>query len=135
KISGRLYPEGPARFSAVTIFAGFNLTFFPQFILGFLGMPRRYHVYAPEFQVLNMISTAGASILAVGYFLPLAYMLWSLRYGRKADANPWEATGLEWTTHSPPLRNNFEVTPVVTGEPYHYDAVLAEAQLEDMQHV
>src|SRR5713101_3917244 len=77
KISGRLYHEGWAKFSALTIFVGFNLTFFPQFILGYLGMPRRYHAYPPEFQVLNVMSTAGASILAVGYIVPLAYLLWS----------------------------------------------------------
>src|SRR5437899_3049159 len=70
KITGRLYPEWWGRISALTIFLGFNLTFFPQFVLGFLGMPRRYHEYPPEFQVLNVMSTAGASILAVGYFLP-----------------------------------------------------------------
>jgi cytochrome c oxidase subunit 1 len=130
KISGRLYPEGLAKFSAVTIFAGFNLTFFPQFILGYLGMPRRYHVYAPEFQVLNVLSTAGASVLALGYLLPLAYLLWSLRYGKKAGPNPWKATGLEWTTASPPPRDNFETTPIVTVGPYRYDANAAERELE-----
>jgi cytochrome c oxidase subunit 1 len=130
KITGRLYPEMLARLAALTIFLGFNLTFFPQFILGYLGMPRRYHVYAPEFQVLNVLSTAGASILAVGYLLPLGYLLWSLRYGKKAGANPWSATGLEWTTPSPPPTSNFDVTPFVTEEPYRYDAQGAEAELE-----
>ena len=86
KISGRL-----ARLAAVIIFLGFNLTFFPQFVLGYLGMPRRYHVYPPEFQVLNVMSTAGASILAVGYVLPLVYLIWSLRYGAVAGMNPWKA--------------------------------------------
>src|SRR5947209_7360827 len=102
KISGRLYPEGWAKLAALIVFVGFNLTFFPQFILGYMGMPRRYHAYAPEFQVLNVMSTAGASILAVGYMLPLVYLLWSLRFGRKAGTNPWGAVGLEWTTSSPP---------------------------------
>jgi cytochrome c oxidase subunit I len=130
KITGRLYPEMLAKLSALIIFLGFNLTFFPQFILGYLGMPRRYHVYAPEFQVLNVLSSAGASILAVGYLLPLAYLLWSLRYGRIAGPNPWQATGLEWTTPSPPPRDNFEATPVVTEEPYNYDPRAAEAEWE-----
>jgi cytochrome c oxidase subunit 1 len=121
KISGRMYPEFLAKLSALMIFAGFNLTFFPQFIVGVLGMPRRYHAYAPEFQVLNVLSSAGASILAVGYLLPLAYLLWSLRYGKRAPANPWSATGLEWTTPSPPPTHNFPVTPTVTEEPYAYD--------------
>jgi cytochrome c oxidase subunit I len=130
KITGRLYPEMLAKLSAVTIFLGFNLTFFPQFILGYLGMPRRYPVYAPEFQVLNVLSTAGASILAVGYVLPLAYLLWSLRWGRVAGPNPWQATGLEWTTSSPPPTDNFEKTPIVIEGPYAYDAQAAEAELE-----
>jgi len=121
KISGRLYPEGWAKFGALMVFVGFNLTFFPQFILGYLGMPRRYHTYPDEFQVLNVLSSAGASILALGYIIPLIYLLWSLRYGPVAGANPWGATGLEWQTPSPPPTNNFEVTPVVTQAPYAYE--------------
>jgi cytochrome c oxidase subunit I len=121
KMFGRMYPEGWAKLSAATIFIGFNVTFFPQFILGYLGMPRRYHHYAPEFQVLNVMSTAGASILAVGYVLPLIYLIWSLRYGEIAGPNPWGATGLEWQTTSPPPTHNFEETPIVTEEPYAYD--------------
>jgi cytochrome c oxidase subunit 1 len=122
KISGKLYPEGWARFAALVVFVGFNLTFFPQFILGYLGMPRRYHAYPPEFQVLNVMSTAGASILAVGYLLPMAYFIWSIRYGKAAGDNPWDATGLEWQTPSPPPTENFEETPVVTWEAYGYGA-------------
>ena len=133
KITGRMYCEWLAKLSAVTLFAGFNLTFFPQFILGYLGMPRRYPVYAPEFQTLNVLSSAGASILAIGYFLPFAYLLWSLRYGKRAAENPWQATGLEWTTPSPPPRDNFEITPVVNQKPYQYDARAAE--LEVSAHV
>src|SRR5881394_2893452 len=106
--------------AAVILFIGFNLTFFPQFILGYLGMPRRYHSYPPEFQVLNVLSTAGASILAVGYLLPMFYLFWSMRYGKVAGPNPWPATGLEWKTDSPPPTENFHVTPVVDWEPYDY---------------
>jgi cytochrome c oxidase subunit I len=120
KISGKLYPEAWARFSALIIFVGFNLTFFPQFLLGYLGMPRRYHAYPEEFQVLNVMSTAGASILGVGYVIPMIYFIWSMRYGKAAPANPWGSTGLEWDTPSPPPTENFAVTPVVTGDPYHY---------------
>ena len=122
KISGKLYPEAWARFSALVIFVGFNLTFFPQFILGYLGMPRRYHAYPEEFQVLNVMSTAGASILGVGYVIPMIYFIWSMRYGRTAPANPWGSTGLEWDTPSPPPTENFLVTPVVTGDPYQYSS-------------
>ena len=121
KISGRLYPEGWAKLSAGIIFLGFNLTFFPQFILGYAGMPRRYHAYAPEFQVLNVLSSAGASILAVGYALPLIYFLWSLKYGARAPQNPWGAKGLEWeAAGSPPTTFNFDKTPIVTEEAYQY---------------
>ncbi len=126
KITGKMYPEWWGRFSAFTLFVGFNLTFFPQFILGYLGMPRRYHAYAPEFQMLNVMSTAGASILAVGYVLPLCYLLWSLRYGKDAGPNPWRATGLEWKTSSPPPPDNFLQTPVVTHEAYDYASMEAE---------
>jgi cytochrome c oxidase subunit 1 len=121
KMTGRMYPDVLGRIAALTVFLGFNLTFFPQFILGWMGMPRRYHVYPPEFQGLNVLSTAGASILGVGYLLPLVYLLWSLKYGAVAGPNPWDATGLEWTTQSPPLTDNFEKTPVVTEDAYAYD--------------
>jgi cytochrome c oxidase subunit 1 len=122
KISGRLYPEGWAKFAALVVFVGFNLTFFPQFIVGYLGMPRRYAMYPEEFQVLNVMSSAGASILGVGYVIPMAYFLWSLRYGRPATANPWGAYGLEWDIPSPPPTENFEVTPEVTKEAYAYSS-------------
>ena len=108
KMTGRMYNDTLGKLAALLIFVGFNLTFVPQFILGYLGMPRRYHVYPPEFQVLNVLSSAGASILAVGYVLPAIYLaLFAVQWGEKAGANPWQATGLEWTTQSPPLPENF----------------------------
>src|SRR5437868_7049687 len=113
KISGRLYPEMWARMAALLTFVGFNLTFFPQFILGYLGMPRRYYAYPPEWQAWNVLSSAGASILAVAYILPLGYLGWSLLRGERAAPNPWRATGLEWQVPSPPSPYNFERTPVV----------------------
>jgi cytochrome c oxidase subunit 1 len=120
KITGRLYPEGWARLSALIIFIGFNLTFFPQFLLGYLGMPRRYAAYPDEFQVLNVMSSAGASILGVGYLIPMIYFIWSMRYGPYAGSNPWDAKGLEWTISSPPPTENFARTPQVTEEVYPY---------------
>ncbi|HEX3104563.1 MAG TPA: cytochrome c oxidase subunit I [Terriglobales bacterium] len=123
KISGRMYPEAWGRLAAAIVFLGFNLTFFPQFVMGYLGMPRRYWQYPPEFQVYNVLSTAGASILAVGYLLPMVYLLWSLRYGKPAPDNPWQATGLEWRTPSPPPTFNFDDTPVVTWEAYEYETM------------
>ncbi len=121
KMTGRMYPEGWAKLAALIIFVGFNLTFFPQYLLGYQGMNRRYHEYAPEFQVLNVMSSAGASILAVGYVLPLIYFLWSLGYGKIAPSNPWGATTLEWQTQSPPPPDNFAATPTVLGPPYNYE--------------
>ena len=106
--------------SALLVFVGFNLTFLPQFVLGYLGMPRRYHVYPEEFQVLHVLSTAGASVLALGYALPVFYMVWSLKWGKVSGPNPWGASGLEWETQSPPILHNFESMPVVTEDPYTY---------------
>ncbi|MFN2442545.1 MAG: cytochrome c oxidase subunit I [Thermoanaerobaculia bacterium] len=124
KMTGRMYPEWWGRLAALIVFVGFNLAFFPQFLLGYLGMPRRYHVYVPEFQVLNVMSSAGASILGIGYALPLFYFLWSLKYGKKAGPNPWGAVGLEWTTASPPPTENFHETPTVKWEAYDYNAFM-----------
>ncbi len=127
KISGRMYPDGWGKLAALIVFVGFNLTFFPQFLLGYMGMPRRYWDYShsPEFQVLNVLSTAGATILAVGYLLPMVYFLWSMRYGKPAPANPWGASGLEWMTQSPPTTFNFDETPQVTWEAYDYENIPA----------
>jgi cytochrome c oxidase subunit 1 len=133
KISGRMYPEKLGQLAALIMYIGFNLTFFPQFIVGYLGMPRRYHAYPPEFQIYNVLSSAGASILGVGYLLPLIYFIWSIKYGRRAPANPWRATGLEWQTASPPIKHNFDVMPVVTKPPYDYSAETDEEK-EMPQH-
>ena len=122
KMTGRLYSDAWGRVAAVILFVGFNLTFLPQFVLGFLGMPRRYHVYPPEFQMLNVLSTAGATILGLGYLIPVVYLLWSLFRGQPAGDNPWGATGLEWQTPSPPPTFNFDRTPIVTEEAYAYDS-------------
>jgi cytochrome c oxidase subunit 1 len=122
KITGRLYSDRWARFAAILLFAGFNFTFFPQYLLGIAGMPRRYHEYPPEFHTLNVLSSAGAGILAAGYLLPMLYLGWSLVRGARANANPWRATGLEWRTTSPPPKHNFPAVPVVSRPPYAYPA-------------
>jgi cytochrome c oxidase subunit 1 len=113
KITGRMYSEFWSRISAILVFVGFNFTFFPQFILGYLGMPRRYHMYPDEFQVLNVMSSAGAAVLGLGYLLPIIYFLWSLKHGEVAGPNPWGASGLEWLATSPPTPWNFHHIPVV----------------------
>ena len=121
KITGRLYSEWLAKTGAVLIFMGFNLTFFPQFVLGYLGMPRRYHVYPDEFQILHVSSTAGATVLAVGYLVLFICLISSLLNGAKAGPNPWRAKGLEWEIESPPTPHNFHETPIVTREAYAYE--------------
>ena len=123
KITGKMYPEIWGRISAAIVFLGFNLTFFPQFVVGYLGMPRRYHSYVPEFQVLHILSSAGASILALGFLMPVFYFAWSIKYGKPAGANPWGAVGLEWQTPSPPPTENFTYQPVITTEAYEFEHV------------
>ncbi len=127
KFTGRMYNEAWGRISAVLMFIGFNVTFFPQFILGYLGMPRRYHVYPAEFQLMNIMSSAGATILAFAYVFPFVYLLYSLWFGKKAPDNPWDAKGLEWMTTSPPPLHNFIKPPVVDFEAYDYEAKVPEA--------
>jgi cytochrome c oxidase subunit 1 len=120
KITGKLYPESWAKIAAGLTFVGFNLTFFPQFIVGYLGMPRRYHFYPEEFQAYHVLSSAGASVLAVGLLIPGIYLTWSIINGQKAGDNPWGAVGLEWMTTSPPPTFNFDAIPIVTWEAYEY---------------
>ncbi|MFW5697886.1 MAG: cytochrome c oxidase subunit I [Fimbriimonadaceae bacterium] len=123
KMFGVLYSEFWGRLSAMIVFIGFNLTFFPQFMLGYLGMPRRYHYYyfAPEWQVYHILSTAGASVLAIGFLMPAMYLTYSLFKGKKAGRNPWGAKGLEWQTTSPPPVANFD-RPFNVETVYNYDA-------------
>ncbi|MBP0491415.1 cbb3-type cytochrome c oxidase subunit I [Roseomonas sp. SG15] len=120
KITGRKYPMTWARFAAILMFFGFGFTFFPMFIMGYLGMPRRYQVYPEEFQVWHVMSSAGAVLLAGAYLLPMGYLAWSVFWGEKAEDDPWNATGLEWSTSSPPPRDNFRTPPEVDEGPYFY---------------
>jgi len=120
KMTGKMYSEFWGKISAMLVFVGFNLTFGPQFILGYLGMPRRYASYPEELQVLNIFSTAGASVLGVGMLMPVIYLLHSLVWGKPAGDNPWMLPGLEWRTSSPPPTENFEKMPVVTWEAYEF---------------
>jgi len=123
KMTGRMYNETLGRISGVLIFLGFNFTFFPQFIAGYLGMPRRYWEYPPDFQIWNVMSSMGASVLGLGYGLAIAYLVWSLFFGKKAVSNPWGAVGLEWEIESPPSPHNFHHDPVVTRPAYAYEEV------------
>ncbi|MEZ6087837.1 MAG: cbb3-type cytochrome c oxidase subunit I [Pirellulaceae bacterium] len=120
KMTGRTYSEWWGRISALIVFGGFNMTFFPQFVLGYLGNPRRYHSYPDEFQVFHVMSSLGASILGVGYLLPLVYLLWSLKFGGRSSHNPWQAAGMEWDVPSPPPKHNFDLVPTVDWPAYDY---------------
>jgi cytochrome c oxidase subunit I len=121
KITGRMYAEGPGRIAAALVFLGFNVAFFPQFILGSQGMPRRYYDYLPQYEALHFVSSLGSYVLAVGLFLIAFYLLHSLFRGARAPANPWGAATLEWTNaDSPPDPHNFVRMPVVTRGPYDF---------------
>ncbi len=134
KMTGRMYSEWWGRVSALVVFIGFNLAFFPQFVLGYLGNPRRYYVYPDEFQVFHVMSSAGASVLGFGYLLPLGYLLWSLKYGKKSGSNPWQATGLEWKAASPPVTHNFETPPTVNETAYNYHTPDGELEFGQGEH-
>ncbi len=120
KMSGRMYDEAKGRLGAVIVLTGLNLTFFPQFIMGSRGMPRRYYNYLEEFQIWHQLSTAGAFLMGLGFLWTAFYLLSSLRSGRKAPNNPWGGNSLEWACTSPPPYYNFHDTPEVTEGPYEY---------------
>lgn len=132
KMTGRMYNDNLGRLGALFVFLGLNLTFFPQFVLGSRGMPRRYFDYAgllerhPEFAGLNLLSTAGAYLTALGLALAAVCLLASLWRGKKAPANPWGAASLEWRCPSPPPKENFLTPPVVTPafDPYNLEQVV-----------
>ncbi len=131
KITGRMYNEPLAIAAALLILIGFTATFMPQFVVGYLGMPRRYATYPPEFQIWNVLSSAGTTILALGYALPMFYLFWSLFKGAKASMNPWGASGLEWEIASPPTTFNFDKTPIVEHGPYYFGGPIAPNLFED----
>ena len=120
KMFGKMYNEFWGRISWVLIFIGFNVTFFPQFILGFMGMPRRYHDYMPTYEPLNQLSTAGSWMIGLGFVIVFGTIVHALLRGKKADKNPWGAVTLEWQTPSPPPHENFDKPPVVSKGPYEY---------------
>src|SRR6188768_4166356 len=118
KAFGKMYNEKVGRFGAVLVFVGLNLTFFPQFVLGTRGMPRRYYNYLPEFQFLHQMSTLGAYTLGLGFVLTAFYLWKSLKNGKTAAQNPWGGATLEWQCSSPPPYYNFHKAPVISAGPY-----------------
>lgn len=117
---GKMYNEGLARLSCVIVFIGFNLTFFPQFILGKQGMPRRYYDYIDQYTTLNQISSIGSALVGLGFFMAAGYLGYALFAGRKAENNPWKAATLEWEADCPPITTNFREDPECTRDPYDY---------------
>jgi cytochrome c oxidase subunit I len=120
KITGKIYSERWGLLAAALVSAGFFVTFFPQFLLGNAGMPRRYYDYPPEYQTLHVISTVGSWVLAAGMLITLGYLLWALKSGKRAGNNPWGSASYEWFTRSPPPPHNFDDTPVFATDPYDY---------------
>jgi cytochrome c oxidase subunit 1 len=120
KITGKVYSERWGLLAAALVSAGFFVTFFPQFLLGNAGMPRRYYDYPPEYQTLHVISTVGSWVLAAGMLITLGYLLWALKSGKRAGNNPWGSASYEWLTRSPPPPHNFDDTPVFPTDPYDY---------------
>ncbi|SMO55879.1 cytochrome c oxidase subunit I [Fodinibius sediminis] len=129
KMTGRMYNETMAKISCVTIFIGFNVTFLPQFVMGSLGMPRRYFNYIEQFQIYHQISTVGSYILGIGFMMIFYYLIRSLYKGKKAEPNPWGSRALEWQVNSLPPLHNFHHTPVIINGPYDYHKPMDEFQL------
>ena len=120
KMTGRMLNEGWARSAWWLIVTGFNVTFFPMFILGMQGMPRRYAEYPAKYQPLNIVATVGSWFLAIGILIMFANFIRSLRKGDPAPENPWQGLTLEWSTSSPPPEENFHEIPTVSDWPYSY---------------
>ncbi|MBI3122774.1 MAG: cytochrome c oxidase subunit I [Ignavibacteriales bacterium] len=128
KMFGRMYNDKLARIAVALYFIGFNMLYFPKFILGYMGMPRRYYDYLPQFEPLQRISTVGSWILAGTIFLIIGYLFHALVKGKKATSNPWGGVTLEWHIPSPPPLENFKEIPTVTHEPYDF------SQLKEMKN-
>jgi cytochrome c oxidase subunit 1 len=134
KMFGKLYNERLATVGAIAVFLGFCLTFVPQFLLGNLGMPRRYYAYPAQFQWLHVLATGGAYLLGGALLLTLANLLWALGWGEPAPANPWDSRSFEWLTTSPPPTHNFRVTPTLAYHPYDYALTDEEAREKARGH-
>jgi cytochrome c oxidase subunit 1 len=120
KMTGRVYSERWGLVASVLVFVGFVTTFFPQFLLGNGGMPRRYYDYPAKFQVLHVMSTLGSTLLAGGLLITLVYLAASLLGKSRAGANPWSSASYEWRTRSPPPTHNFDAPPDFARGCYDY---------------
>ncbi len=120
KIFGRMYIKRYANIAVAFLFVGFNTLYFPMLVMGYKGMPRRYFDYLPEFQLYHVVSTVGSWILITGLIIMFVNLIYSIRRGEKAGANPWGGATIEWQTTSPPPVLNFVDPPVVDRGPYDY---------------
>jgi cytochrome c oxidase subunit 1 len=118
KMFGRMYNFKIAYIAWGLIFGGFNIFFFPQFIIGIQGMPRRYFDYLPQFTTGEVISTIGSFILVIGLILMVFNLIRGARKGTVAPQNPWKGVTLEWQIPSPPPHENFEDIPEIKNKPY-----------------
>lgn len=123
KMTGKMFSEKAAKANFVLAFTGYNLTFAPQFVMGAQGMPRRYHVYLPEFQIWHQMSSIGSFLFGISLFVILFYLIYSLFKGEKAPQNPWGGVSLEWETATPPVEHNFIDQPVCVKGPYDFDEI------------
>ena len=123
KMWGRMYSETAGKFGAVVVFVGFNLTFFPQFVMGSQGMPRRYATYLERWQSYHQASTIGSCVIGVGIAIMVGYLVHSLFAGEKARKNHWGGVTLDWLCDTPPVTENFKTPPVWKGEVYDYSTL------------
>ena len=133
KMFGRMYNDFLGRVGCFLVFAGFNLTFFPQFVMGARGMPRRYATYDPEYQIFHIWSTAGACVLGIGIVMSFGVLYYAAKRGPKCGANPFGAASLEWQSSSPPDFHNFVHNPVMS-DPYDYEMMVYDAELDTYVH-
>ena len=129
KMFGRMYNDFLGRVGCFLVFAGFNLTFFPQFVMGARGMPRRYARYDPEFQIFHQMSTVGAFVLGIGILLAFGVLVYAVFKGRKISGNPIHGASLEWQSSSPPSFHNFD-HKVVLNDPYDFDAMVYDEEID-----
>jgi cytochrome c oxidase subunit 1 len=125
KMFGRMYNEKVATIAWALMFVGFNVLYFTMLLMGWLGMPRRYYDYLPQYQSWHVVATVGSWILIAGVLLMLGNLLVALKRGEKAPDNPWGGVTPEWSTSSPPPVENFEKTPTFTGGPYDFPTEVA----------
>jgi cytochrome c oxidase subunit 1 len=124
KMFGVMLNETLTKVGCFLVWAGFNITFIAQFVMGSQGMPRRYYFYLDQYTFWHRASTVGSFVLAAGLFLTLGYMIHSLFKGKPAPANPWNAKSLEWSaTTAIPDEHNFSGQPVIHEGPYEFDAI------------